>query len=222
MGTIAEFELPVAEFALRATFDRLPDLEVEIERLVAHDEDQLVPFVWMAAAEFERVDEALAADPSVDSAEQLSTAGDDRLYRMTWVEATEMVVHVLVEEEGTVLSATGTRSGWQFRVLFPDRRALSRTYEFAEEHGLSISVARIYDLDENRSGRFGLTDEQYETLVEAVERGYFDVPRAISQPELAELLGISHQALSERLRRAQKTLTRNTIIIGDIENGRGR
>lgn len=222
MGTIAEFDLPVSEFALHATFDRLPDLEVEIERLVAHDEGQLMPFVWMAAGEFERVDEALAADPSVDSAERLSTVGDDRLYRMTWVEATEMVVHVLVEERGTILSAVGNRSGWAFRVLFPDRRALSRTYEFAEERGLSISVARIYDLDESRSGRFGLTEEQYETLVEAVERGYFDVPRAITQPELAERLGISHQALSERLRRAQKTLTRNTIVVGDIGNGRGR
>lgn len=218
MGTIAEFELPVTEFALSATFERLSDLETEIERLVAHEQGQLMPFVWMTAEDFERVDEALDDDPSVDSAERVSTVGDSRLYRMAWVEATEMVAHVLVEEDGTILSAVGDRAGWEFRVLFPDRSALSRTYEFAEERGLSVSVSRIYDLDENRSGRFGLTEQQHETLIEAINCGYFDVPRGITQPELAGRLGISHQALSERLRRAQRTLTKNTVVIGEPDD----
>jgi predicted DNA binding protein len=215
MGTIAEFELPVTEFALGGSFERVPDLEIEIERLVAHDHGQLMPLMWVTAEDFDAVDEAFEFDTSIESAERLSIVGDDQLYRMAWVESTEMVAGVLVEEEGTVLSAPGNESGWEFRVLFSDRKALSRTYDFAEEQELSVTVSRIYDLDETRSGRFGLTEEQHETLVNAVEEGYFDVPRSITQPELAKKLGISHQALSERLRRAQKTLTRNTIIIGD-------
>lgn len=215
MGTIAEFELSISEFALGGTFERIPTLEVEIERLVAHDQDQLMPLVWVTAEDFDSVDEAFASDTSIESIEHLSVVGDDQLYRMKWVESTEMVAHVLIEEEGTILSAFGNESGWEFRVLFPDRKSLSRTYEFAEQQGLSFTVSRIYDLDETRSGRFGLTEEQHDTLLLAVEEGYFDVPRGITQPELAKKLDISHQALSERLRRAQKTLTKNTIIIGD-------
>lgn len=222
MGTIAEFELPVREFALGGTFERLPDLEIEIERLVAHDQGQLMPLVWVTAEDFESVDEAFDSDASIESVEHLSVVGDDQLYRMAWVESTEMVAHILIEEEGTILSAFGNESGWEFRVLFPDRKSLSRTYDFAEQQGLSFTVSRIYDLDETRNGGFGLTEEQHETLVKAVEEGYFDVPRAITQPELAAKLGISHQALSERLRRAQKTLTRNTIIIGDVDEARNR
>nr|WP_222863711.1 helix-turn-helix domain-containing protein [Natronococcus pandeyae] len=40
----------------------------------------------------------------------------------------------------------------------------------------------------------------------AVRHGYFEIPRRISLEELAAELGVTHQALSERLRRASDTL----------------
>ena len=220
MGTIAEFNIPADDFALGPTFQELPNLEVEIERLVAHDHDRVMPFAWVTADDsddFDALDDALSADSTIDSYELISKIDGDRLYRMEWVDETEMIVHILLEEEGTVLHAMGQSDSWHVRVLFPDRDSLSRTYDFADEHGLRFDVVRIYELDDERKGRFGLSDEQQETLAAATKLGYYDVPRGITQAELAEKLGVSHQALSERLRRAQKTLNENTVIIGDAE-----
>jgi predicted DNA binding protein len=45
----------------------------------------------------------------------------------------------------------------------------------------------------------------------AVRRGYYDIPRRTSMGELAAELGISDQAVSERLRRAIVALVRNTM-----------
>jgi predicted DNA binding protein len=217
MGTIAELNIPADEFALGPTFRELPDLEVEIERLVAHDHDRVMPFAWLTADDPDALEEALSADSTVESHELISRVDGDQLCRMEWIDSIEMVVHILLEEEGTILHARGEREGWNVRVLFPDRDSLSRTYDFADEHGLRFDVVRIYELDEERKGRFGLSDEQQDTLAAATKLGYYDVPRGITQAELAEKLGVSHQALSERLRRAQKTLNENTIIIGDAE-----
>jgi predicted DNA binding protein len=220
MGTIAEFNIPADDFALGPTFQELPNLEVEIERLVAHDHDRVMPFAWLTTADpddLDRLDDVLSADSTVDSYEPISKIDGDRLYRMEWIDATEMIVHILLEEEGTILHAMGQSDGWHVRVLFPDRDSLSRTYDFADEHGMRFDVVRIYALDDDRKGRFGLSDEQQDTLAAATKLGYYDVPRRITQAELAEKLGVSHQALSERLRRAQKTLNENTVIIGDAE-----
>ena len=220
MGTIAEFSIPTDEFALGKTLKEVSGLEVEIERLVAHDHDRLMPFAWLTtddSDELDALDEALSEDPTVDDCEVISDVDGDRLYRMEWVDAIEMIVHILLEEDGTILDASGRQDGWHVRVLFPDRESLSQTYDFANDHGLGFDVVRIYELDTERKGRFGLSDEQQETLAAATKLGYYDVPRGITQAELAEKLGVSHQALSERLRRAQKTLNVNTVIIGDAE-----
>ena len=220
MGTIAEFNIPADEFALGPTFREVPGIEVEIERLVAHDHDRVMPFAWLTADDpddLDRLDDVLSADSTVDSHELISKIDGDRLYRMEWVDATEMIIHILLEEEGTILHAMGQSDGWHVRVLFPDRDSLSRTYDFAGEHDLRFDVVRVYALDDDRKGRFGLSDEQQDTLAAATKLGYYDVPRGITQAELAEKLGVSHQALSERLRRAQKTLNENTVILGDAE-----
>ncbi|MFB9808291.1 helix-turn-helix domain-containing protein [Haladaptatus pallidirubidus] len=51
----------------------------------------------------------------------------------------------------------------------------------------------------------------------ALESGYYDIPRGISGEELSDDLGISHQALSERLRRAYKNLISNALVVGENE-----
>ena len=51
-----------------------------------------------------------------------------------------------------------------------------------------------------------LSSDQHEALVAAFETGYYDIPRDVTLEELADQLGISHQALSERFRRAYEGL----------------
>jgi AcrR family transcriptional regulator len=51
----------------------------------------------------------------------------------------------------------------------------------------------------------------------AVEAGYYQVPRETDQSDLAEQLNISHQALSERLRRATGALIEDALLVGAVE-----
>ncbi|MFL9708975.1 helix-turn-helix domain-containing protein, partial [Aeromonas veronii] len=77
----------------------------------------------------------------------------------------------------------------------------SEMYDFCEDNGLSLTVDAIYDLTSDDSTQYGLTDSQYTSLMRAREMGFYEVPRAISLSDLADELDVSHQALSERLRR---------------------
>lgn len=51
-----------------------------------------------------------------------------------------------------------------------------------------------------------LSDKQLLVLEAAVRLGYFAVPRDCTLEDVAAACGISHQAASERLRRAQRTV----------------
>ncbi|MFC7008889.1 helix-turn-helix domain-containing protein [Halalkalicoccus salilacus] len=52
--------------------------------------------------------------------------------------------------------------------------------------------------------------------------GYYDVPRTVTLTELANKLDISHQALSERLRRAHANLIDRTISSTEGRSDRPR
>ena len=58
---------------------------------------------------------------------------------------------------------------------------------------------------------FELRFEDDEALVLAVERGYYDIPRQCTTAQLAAVLGVSDQAVSERLRRGIATLVEGTL-----------
>lgn len=222
VGTIAEIEMPAAEFALYETFARLDGIACEIERVVAHDTDRIMPFVWIrnGSYENEEVTTALTDDSTIDTFELLVDLDDEGLYRMGWIDRVQTLVQILIEEEGTIMAASGEDGTWSVRVLFAERDALSRTYDYCETHGLTFDVRRIYELDEGRQGRFGLTDKQHTTLVTAFESGYYKIPRETTAGDLAIDLDISHQALSELLRRGHESLVRNTIILGRGEQQR--
>ncbi|WP_433630873.1 helix-turn-helix domain-containing protein [Halomicrococcus sp. NG-SE-24] len=219
MSTIAEVELPADEFALRKTLNAVPDAEFNVLRVAAHDDDSVLPYMWAESDDFDALDDALSEDPSIDGFEVLEDLGDERLYRMNWVESIEVIVHVLVEEKATVLNAHGEYECWRLRLLFPDRNALSATYDFCDDSGLSLDIRNIYEMNDTRHGLFGLTEEQHETLMMALDEGYYDIPRDSTADDLADGLDISHQAVSERLRRGHRSLVKNALAIGPEERG---
>ncbi|WP_227356715.1 bacterio-opsin activator domain-containing protein [Haladaptatus salinisoli] len=221
-GTVVEVEVPADEFALSQTLSAVADSEFEIERVVAHDAEMMMPFVWVSGGEREAIETALSEDPSVSEFELLANPNEEWFYRMEWVDQIETLVRILVEEEGTILAATGNSDHWNLRILFPDRDSLSRTYDYCEENGLALDILNIYRLEEGRQGRFGLTQEQQDALTLAYDEGYYDIPRNLDAGDLAEELGITHQAVSERLRRAHENLVKNTLIIGRGPDEKGK
>ncbi|NEU55743.1 bacterio-opsin activator domain-containing protein [Halorussus sp. MSC15.2] len=223
MSTIAQLGVPAETFALRETLPRVPDVEVAAERVVAHDEGRVMPFVWAAGEDLDAFEDALAADPSVENERRLTELTDGRFYQMEWVESVEVLLHSMTEHGAAVLKARGRDRRWHLRILFPDREAVSRTHDFCRDRDLDIDVEQIHEL-ENRDeqGQYGLTAQQYEAVTTALETGYYEVPRETSARDLADELAISHQALSERLRRGHGNLVANVLTVEAVEEDRDR
>jgi predicted DNA binding protein len=126
------------------------------------------------------------------------------------------------EHAATAQKATAANGEWQLHVLFSDRNALSATNEFAKENDIGFTLERIYGPENFETTRHNLTNLQHETLALAVEKGYYEVPREIDAKGLADELDISHQALSERHRRATKNLVLSALATVDGEKHRNK
>lgn len=217
MSTIVEFSIPADEFALYETLERRPGLTFEIDRVVAYNTTQVVPFVRATHGEFEGLTEILEDDTSVEEVEMLGETDDERFYRLVWGDSAPVIGYMVNGQGATVQEATATNGEWHLRVLFPERNGLSATSEYAQEVGVTLDITRIYGVDELEEARYDLTEEQHDTLITGVEQGYYDIPREVNAKELADELDISHQALSERFRRATKSLIRSTLLVDEDE-----
>ncbi|WP_254274433.1 helix-turn-helix domain-containing protein [Haloarcula marina] len=212
MTTIVEATIPADEFALESAFNRFGGVEFRMVRLVAHGRTELVPFLWADCACSDRLCETLETDQSIDSFELLAEFDGDCLLHLNWGPHVRLLASVLDAGNAAILDATGYDGVWYLQLFFPDHDGVSTTYDQCEEYGIDIGFERINHLSErSRYGYFGLTDRQYETLLTAYESGYYDVPRRVNQDELAQRFGVSHQAISERLRRAHETIVTNGL-----------
>lgn len=212
MSTMVEATLPAHQFALSDTLDRYPSAEFDIVRLVANGTDHIMPFMWAGGEAIEDLPQAVREDPTTENVEVLAELENEYLLRLKWVAHIRMIFYVLIEEDATILDATGKNSTWRFKILFPEHDSVSTTHEFCKEYGIDLEFKRIYQLSESfRRGQYGLSESQYETIVRAYNEGYYHVPRAVNLKELADRLGVSHQALSERVRRGHETLIANTL-----------
>ena len=216
MSTIVRGTIPAGELALSETFQQLPGIQTEAERVVQGGEDAILPLLWVRNVEREAFEAALEADSTVTDVHCLSEFEDELLYQMQWIDRVHLLLHIFTNGQATILDAYGRDDGWQVRVLYPSREHLTETLSFADEHGLSFEIDSIRELEGEPGGRFGLSNGQHLALVEAFRRGYFEVPRESSLEDVAEALDISHQALSERLRRGTSALIEDTLIIGAI------
>ncbi|WP_227380375.1 bacterio-opsin activator domain-containing protein [Haladaptatus halobius] len=214
MGSMAEVCIPAEEFALHETLSTVPTAQFEVERVVAHENDRVLPFVWTTADDHEMVKETLENDSSVENMLLLSDNDDAWLYRMEWVERVKLVTHILLEHEGVIFEAVGSNDEWHLRIFFPERDSLSQAHEFAQKQDLTMDIRRIYEVNEGAYDRYGLSEEQHETLVSAFDRGYYNVPHGVTTEELGEEFGITAQAVSKRLHRGHGNLVKETLIIG--------
>ncbi len=215
MAVLVEGTIPSSELVLNHAFETLPGVETECERVVRSSDEAVMPLLWVRRVDRDDAERAFADDPTVDAVSCLSDSGDDLLYRMEWADHVRTLLGMLTNAEATVLDAYGRRNRWELRLLYPDREGFSRAHRFCEDHGVTFDVTSIRRVDGTSSGRFGLTDCQHRALVLAMQRGYFEVPRETSLEELATELDVSHQALSERLRRATSALVADTVHVGE-------
>lgn len=163
----------------------------------------------------ETLEDAMAADPTVSDPTRVATFENRDIYRVVVETGLEIVPDRCVEYGLFVFTVTSDAGGWVARIHLPDRDALSAFRERSRERGISFRVTQLYDSSVSDEQAYFLTAQQYEILTMAYYADYFEVPRKTTQDDLAERLGVSDSAVSQRLRRAISEL-----IAATLENDR--
>lgn len=219
MSVLTELEIPAEEFVLADTITASPDMRIEIKRVVA-SQSRITPYFWAAGGDFEMFEQALHADAMIADVERIEAQGgeldrpEERFYRVTWEMKEPNLLTAIEAASATVLEAVTTKAQrWGVKILFPDDDSLSAFHDYCVEHDFSYVAERIYRPENPQErGEYDLTEEQIDALEAAFHGGYFEVPREQTLSEIASDLGISRNALSNRLRRGHRNLLANTIV----------
>lgn len=211
MSVIAEIQVPGNDFALGRTLETVSGIAIELESMVPMGEKP-VPFFWVHNDNREEFEANLSGQEAIQDVTQIDALDGKTLYALDWFPERDELFQALQEQNAQILGATGTLVDWEFELRFPSHEALSEFQQRCNREQITVTVRRIYNPSRPGSGPwFGLTPVQRETLLLAVDLGYYDIPRQCSTIELADQLDISDQAVTERLRRAIVTLVSNTL-----------
>lgn len=213
VATAFEVEVPAATLALAETFERAPDATVRMERTVGTPGRRPVPFAWVSGVE--GAADVLTADSSVASAEKVGEDGDAELFEIRFDGGICAFVETVFDHDGVVLRASADEGIWTMQLRFPDSSEVSEVFddEFCREY--EATVTRLYGSNDAPTVRAGVTDKQRQALSTAFEMGYYSVPRTVDLQSVGERLGISRQAVSERLRRGHELLVSDFLGKGE-------
>lgn len=201
-GIVAQLRLSHADLVLRPSLRRAPEITVEPEYRSGLETGRTLLFFTAYGTEFDGFENALEIDPTVADPVLVDRYADRRVYRVALTERAITLVDATADVGGRLIACSSARDGWQFQLRFPSRDALVAFNTHCRERDVSVTVDQLRIADEEQEGVVSLTEKQQELLAVAYEEGYFDVPRRISQNELAERLDISKSAVSQRMRRA--------------------
>jgi predicted DNA binding protein len=213
MPTITDLTVPGGSFALGPLLSDNPDLHVEIERLVPLN-DGFLPFFWVTGGSPAGVEDDLESLSVVESARLLTTVDDRHLFEVDWTPRESGFVSALLATDGVILRGNGVLGEWKLRLRFAEHGDLRQFSELCHEHGVETDVRGVYN-PHPPTGRRRLTSAQWQALALAHDLGYFDVPRQATLSDLAGELGVSEQAVSQRLRRATRALVDGLLFDGE-------
>ncbi|WP_246998704.1 bacterio-opsin activator domain-containing protein [Halosolutus gelatinilyticus] len=212
MSIVAEFSVRSDDFALNHALTEAPHMVAEIEQVVATMEDKVMPYFWVSGGDHAEFEAAFENDESVTNVAPIDEVDGAILYRAEWTQNVETIVYAYIELGSSILQAIGRDTNWELRMRFDDRESLSDFQAYCEENGISFELNRIQEQEQPMaSAQYDLTTKQRETLVTALEEGYYEVPQTISMSELAAQMGVSQQALSKRFHAAHKNLITSTL-----------
>jgi len=214
MVVLIEFSVPPESFKLGSLLRLSPDTKVNVEQIVPVG-NNIMPFSWVTG-DIENFERGLKKSGMSYEVVVEDDQKDRKLYRLEWEADGDGLVQAVLASDGSVLDAVGTSEEWVFRVRFRERADLSEFHRRSDKRDLDIQVNRIYNpIEVSGDSRAGMTLMQTETMIKALEAGYFEIPRKTSLVELSEGFGVSDQAVSERLRRATGKLIESSLIRED-------
>ena len=217
MSVITEIRIPSDNFELGQILSLEQASAIELETLVPSG-DATVPLFWVYEPVGNGFLDAVERYPTVNSVTEVDVFDDQTLFRLDWDASQDHLFQCILDHEGQILGATGTAEGWNFEIRFSGREALSRYQTCCEDAHISLEITRIFNPTSPEAGPwYGLSEHQREALTLAVRMGYYDIPRGCTTAELADELGISDQAVTERLRRAIGAFGRHALLTPESE-----
>ncbi|MEF8886891.1 MAG: helix-turn-helix domain-containing protein [Haloarculaceae archaeon] len=217
MSVIVELEVAAREFELGRILQVAGEARIEMETVVPAAE-RAVPLFWVYNDHADAFEAAVGGHPTVNRITAVDVFEDRALYAINWDASSDEFFGAVVANGGNVLNATGRAERWLFEIRLPSHGNLGNFQDDLEDADLSVEVLRVYNPTKPDAGPwYGLTPTQREALVLAVESGYYDIPRTCTTVELGEQLGISDQAVTERLRRAIVNLVDNSLLVAQEE-----
>ncbi|MFC7249697.1 helix-turn-helix domain-containing protein [Halomicroarcula sp. GCM10025324] len=211
MATLAEFTIDYGAFPFDAVFESFQDATIEIERLIPTG-DAILPYIWVSGPEGEQARESLTAAAALADVDVIDQVGDRSLLRCEYVTTYEGVLGAIIETGVSLLSANGTIQGWTVQVRGIEPGAIAKFDRACRDLGIDLTLTELHEL--SASGDYEpaeLTAAQREALLLAYELGFFDEPRTATLEDVAAELGISRQAVANRLRRGHRALIREML-----------
>lgn len=207
MSIISEFRFQSPGYVLSDTFQEVSNICLDFVQELALDPQQPYLWFWAYGGDTASFEEAMADDRTVAEFIPYTRTETHTLYRIHVSEETEIVNYPMWVEVGAELIDGGYEEGWWYcTVRLPNRDALNQVEEWFRHHEVRFELSGIYTSDSRNQTGSELSEEQQEALRVAIENGYFDVPRNGTLGDIANELGISTQAASERLRRGHRQL----------------
>lgn len=210
MSISLTIELPASEFDIGRVIDAVDGVHVELETVVPIG-NQVMPVLHVRDREhdhdsfIQRLEDhsAVATVVTLDRSESSGT------YAVEWTEDLDSFYQALSDHDAVITSATKDGDRWEFDLQFPSHGSLTAFRDQIDEEEIDLEVRRVVQSQQSLPDpEDGLSRAQREALDLAISEGYYSIPRRTTTAELAEQLGVSDQAVVERLRRAMTTLGR--------------
>ena len=200
-AVLAKVTFPADVVVLEATLDRLDGVEFDLKPSIAVEEAGLTSQLHVLTDDVRALEAAFDDDPTVTSYDRQLSSEGSHLYLVRWSERPP-AIDLLLENGGTPLQASTSQGAWHVTVMYPDREHLSRTADSCDRIDVRLLLDKLTPAEITAENPCRMTDVQTETVKRALELGYYEIPRGVTLVEIAEEMDVSHQSLSERLRRA--------------------
>jgi predicted DNA binding protein len=212
MGFVSEIHLSHPNDVLGPTIRATSNTTVRWEYTTTVEDGSTLLFFSVFGDDFDEFEAALDRDPTAADARRVAAFANRCVYSVRASADRQLLPPKCSELGMFVFNVVSGNDGWVFRLQIPSRDALLELEDHCRTQNIEFRIDRLQESEyADELAAAGLTDQQRELLFRAFYAGYFDVPRRVSQSDLADRLDVSTSAVSQQLRRAIEQLIATTI-----------